>query len=133
MKGATETLQSRYDRYLIHRASNTPALKAYQTMTRLPSDSPLIDGLISTMIGLIVFSVVQRIVDKLTGGHHAVPATVWIESPSGDTKREFPFWQGSRIVRKHDWHFAVVAPIRPARIVSRREALGILLWGDRLD
>ena len=56
---------------------------------------------------------------------------LWIKSPSGKTIVALPLPIALRVIRKHEWDFAEVEPIKPPRIISRREALNILLFGDK--
>ena len=129
----TTALVDRYALYANYRLGDTPSLEAYKLM-RHAEESPervrgILQGLVSTVIGIIMFQTVQGL---LPDRGDLVPPSLWIESPSGRTIREFPFYQGIRIIRKHDWDFAVVEPIRPARFISRREALHIMLFGDKV-
>lgn len=81
----------------------------------------IVSGMVSCVIGTVVFSMIDRIL-------HKREVTLWIQ-PSYDSVNmyEFPLYQALRIIRKHDWEPAEVAPIRH---ISRREALEILIKGD---
>ncbi len=53
---------------------------------------------------------------------------LWIVSPSGKTTVPLPFYTALRVVRKHGWGLAEVEPVRR---ISRRDALKILVKGDK--
>ncbi|MBU0847496.1 hypothetical protein KKH23_09960 [Patescibacteria group bacterium] len=54
--------------------------------------------------------------------------TLWITSPSGKTTVQLPLELALRVIRKKQW---TATKVEPVRTVSRREALKILLHGDR--
>jgi len=126
---------SRYSLYLDYRRCNTPAAKAYSLLVQDTGHDrdwlqTWVDSIIRVVIGVVTFSIAKGL---FRDNHRPItPETVWIESPSSKTTTEFPFFQGARIVRKHGWEFAVVQPIQPPRVITRREALSILLHGDKL-
>ena len=126
---------SRYDLYREYRRGDTTAVKAYERMKRVTEHKGgavqvAAESIISAAIGTVIFSIVSRLFRDTC--RPLTPATVWIESPSGETTLELPFFQGTRIARKHGWGFAAVQPIQPPRLITRREALSILLHGDKL-
>ena len=132
-KSGTMAKEERYKLYANYRLDGTPALRAFSLMrhTTEPNGAPIdtfIKGVISAVIGCVIF---QIMLDLFPKKRDLIPPTLWIESPSGETIREFPFLQGMRIIKKKNWDFAVVRPIQPPRVVSRREALSILMFGDK--
>lgn len=117
-------IAERYKRYANYRLGETPALEAFTKMRDAPARSSLSSDLTDVVIGAL--TIVLALV--MLGGR-----TLWIQSPSGETVRQFPLWQALRIVRRHGWTFASVEPIQPPRVISRREAIRILMLGDRTN
>jgi len=76
---------------------------------------------IATFIGVSIFGMMMKM--NFYGG------TIWVTSPSGKTTVRLPVMEALRAVRKHDWELTVTYPLRK---VGRREALDILIHGDRL-
>ena len=108
------------------------ALRAEDAVAALPSDdrnalSTTTKSLVTVVIGIVTFCVIRSALSSLGFFGEGV---LWIESPSGKTVKKLPLPIALRIVRKRGWHFAEVEPVKPSRTVSRREALGILLFGD---
>lgn len=82
-------------------------------------------GLINVVIGIVVWSTINNLIDKLT-----LRGELWIVSPSGKTTSHLPIETALRVIRKQGWTLAIVEPVRPIRRVSRWEALAILVRGD---
>ncbi len=79
-----------------------------------------IDGFLNTMVSILAAVLIMG----------WMRWTLWITSPTGKTTRKMPFYEALRIIRKHGWHMTLVAPIKPNRIISRWQALKILISGD---
>ena len=138
-KAPTTVTRERYDSYLFYRQASR--CRPSQALTALreedakvalpPSDknalSATTKSLVTVLIGIMTFCVIHS---ALSGLGFFEDETLWIESLSGKTVKKLPLPVALRIVRKRGWHFAEVEPVKPPKVVSRREALGILLFGD---
>jgi len=122
-----------YSLYLNYRVGDVPALKAFANMREAQSKSEeginlscIIQGVISVVVGLLMLGIRVKGTPK-----YVTWGILWIQSPSGKIVKEFPLPQALRIIRKHDWALADVKPLKPPRVISRREALRVLLFGDK--
>ena len=85
-----------------------------------PTVESLVRTLVSMVVGIVVFF-------QLMGGDD-LSETMWITSPSGKTTIKLPLDLARRIVRKKGWTCTATEPIRN---ISRKEAIKILLKGDK--
>ena len=119
--------------YISMRERGIPPSSIRDEVARVGKDG--LRGLISVMVGVIAFAVINSALSSLFGGNKWRPqnddATIWIIHPDSTTPRPFPLYQGLRIARKHGWLIANASQVVPKRVVGRWEALTILLFGDR--
>lgn len=84
----------------------------------------IIQKVLSVVIGVgALLHVIRRLFPFKYG-------VLWITSPSGKTTKALPFYLAMRIIRQHGWYLAKVEPMKPRRVISRIEAVHILLFGD---
>jgi MFS family permease len=128
--GTELSITDRYDWFIRLRGDGLSALEAFKEIRESEEHTALqllVRGVISMVIGLIVLGAISDI----WGWRYSGPTMFWIQSPSGRTIKEFPLYQALRIIRIRKWDFAKVEPVKPPRIISRREALHILFYGDK--
>ena len=124
-----ESTKLSYGTYRRLRESGEPAIKVYQTWKKhqLSIDTPsfvhqALCSLLPLVVGIMIIVGMFRSIKTIH------PPTLWITSPSGNTTRRLPLYQALRVVRERKWRFAEVEPVRT---ISRREALRILISGER--
>ncbi len=103
------SLPNKYELYLRYRADGESALAALKLIRELEAEGAIpamVRRIISIVLGLLML---PRLFKKR---RYAGGGMLWIKSPSGKAIHQFPFYQALRIVR-------------------RREALHILLVGDK--
>ncbi len=91
-------------------------------------------SLVSAVGEIITFVVIDNALTSIFGWRwrpRDSDATIWIIHPDGSTSRPFPLYQGLRVARKHGWLITDASQLEPKRVIGRREALSILLFGDR--
>ena len=111
------------------------AVSIERIANRLPK-IPLMRTLVSVIVGIITFVIVDQLVNalvngtnwKFTYGYLVYDHELWIVSPSGKTTAKLPFFTALRVVRKRRWRLVETAPICK---VTRGQAFKILLLGDR--
>lgn len=121
-----------YETYLSLRQKGFSPLAVgfkWTEMASQPSEFS-VKGLVSIVIGIVSFVVIDKAIRSLTGKWFD-GESLWITSPSGETTMEMPFYRALRIVRKQEWSFAEVEPVKPKRVVGRAEALKIMFRGDK--
>lgn len=117
-----------YELYHRLRQGGEPAIKVFQAWKdlQLKRDSMDIYQVLGEMI--VSITVTMLVSGILAKQNYIVGHNIWIISPSGSTTRQLPLYQALRVVRKKDWQFAEVKPVK---VISRREALRMLV-GRRL-
>ena len=119
-----------YESYCCLRQGNEPAYKVYQVWKeqQLKRDSMDICQLFGeSFTGVMVYMLVANIVANL---FYVDDHKIWITSPSGKTTRQLLLCQALRIIKKKQWRFTQVAPVKVESPISRKSALKILLFGN---
>ena len=121
--------------YYAYRHGGSCAVDAHREARRLlvetntMAETSVVSGTIMRdLLPLVVSTCIIVMALKSIVGY--VKDGLWITSPSGRTTIELPLKLALRIIRKRKWRFAKVAPVKPDRVVSRHEALKVLLFGD---
>ena len=91
-----------------------------------------IRGLVSVVIGIITFVVVDSILGK-HGRNQDIDGDLWIVAEDGGQPVKLPFWTAVRIIRKRGWELADVEPVHvPPTPLTRWEHLKAALdWRMR--
>ena len=82
-----------------------------------------------SMVNVAIYSVVIMSILSIIRKRNYFNNTIWVTSPSGKTTIRLPIINALRIVRKRGWSITKTYPLRK---VSRREALNILIHGDKI-
>jgi hypothetical protein len=108
----------------LREAGLSPIIAKYQWEKSRSEDTMtgLIHAMISVFVGITIMGAFLGIFKK---------PDIWITSPSGKTTIKLPLHQAMRIVRKQNWKYTEVEPIKPPRKISRLEAFKILITGDK--
>ncbi len=125
--GGEVTVSLTVERYKILRDMGVPPRQVREKLREVWGEPKFgIEALISVVIGVVSFCIVDSLVSNLIkeGGD-----LLWLVSPSRKTTVQLPFRTALRVVRKHGWSLAAVEPVRPVRRVTRWEAVKILVQG----
>ena len=121
--------------YLAYRGDGKRAIDAYAEAKKLIEETDsLSDGsmiaqnLLSNLLPIAVATGIVINALKCFTGY--IEGGLWITSPTGKTTIQFHYKLAMRIIRKRGWRFAKVEPVKAKRVISRREALEILLHGN---
>lgn len=123
--------------YRAFRCESIRALDAYEKAQKMIEETEVMIEQGSVIAGTMINSLlpIAVAVSVAAMALHSflgyVKDGLWITSPSGKTTIELPLQLALRVIRKRKWKFANVAPVEPNRTVNRREALKILLTGDK--
>ena len=120
-----------YESYRNLRLLDKPAIQVYDEMKEQEARQDKMDiptHIVDCVCGLAVFSIAESVIRRV---FIFEDAKIWITSPSGKTTVALPLPIALRVIRKREWNFAEVEPINPPRVISRREGLRILLFGDK--
>jgi hypothetical protein len=120
-----------YESYRTLRLYDKPALEIYNEwkVEQAKRDAMSFPALMGNWVcGLVVFLIADPIIRRL---FIFEDTEIWVTSPSGNTTRKLPLPIALRVIRKREWNFTETQPIKPPRIISRREALRILIFGDK--
>ena len=99
-----------YESYLERRGWGLRAVEAYNATIESEGEADLLKGLISMVVGVVVYSVVQEACDGITG-ENVWGGLIWIESPTYQSIKQVPLRLAIRIIRKRGWHYAEVEPV----------------------
>lgn len=116
-----------YTTYLAYRSGGATALEAYNK-GKHGERRPLLDGLISTVIGVMAYVLAGELVGNILGW----AGDLWVISPTGKTKIALPLYTALRVIRKRGWDFCPVEPTKHIRAITRKEALKVLLLRTRI-
>lgn len=120
-----------YDTYRRLRLLDHPALQAYSEAKGKEAKRNAMDlatSLGDMLCGLVVFTIATEVIRR---GFIFKDTPLWITSPSGKTTMALPLPIAFRVIRKREWDFAKVEPVRPPRVITRRQAMRILIFGDK--
>lgn len=122
-----------YESYRRRRLLDKPASQVYSEMKEQEArqgDMNLPSLMVAAVCDLAVFAIAQEVIRRAFIFDNT---EIWITSPSGKTTVAVPLPIALRVIRRREWEFAKVEPINPSRVISKREALHILLFGDKHD
>lgn len=120
-----------YESYCRLRQGGEPASEVYQVWKehQLKQNSMDIYQMLGDIItGIMVFTIVAGMLTRLD---YMAVHPIWITSPSGNTTRQLPLSHALRIIRKRQWRFTSVTPVTTKSPISRKNALKILLLGNK--
>ena len=122
--------------YYAYRRSGSRAIEAYRAAHNVLAETDewrkenLIAGkMMQAILPLVV--AVGLTVYAFQGFYSVTLHGVWVTSPSGKTTRQLPCKLANRVIRRRHWRFARVEPVQPKRLIGRKEALQILIRGDK--
>ena len=121
--------------YHTYRQGGKRAIEAYMDARKLMGEtdsmrdgSSIATNLIQSILPIAVAAGVLIMAFKSFAGY--IEGGLWITSQSGKTTVQLPFKLAMRVIRRRGWRLAKVEPVKPRRVISRREAFKILMSGD---
>ncbi len=106
------TKKELWHRYLSLRSRGlTPAQILSDYLTELHTCGFSVGGLMSVVIGIIAFVVIDNILGGKRSRNHEIDGGLWVVSGDDSQPVKLPFWVAVRIIRKRGWELADVEPV----------------------